>query len=79
MNSQQLVIIHEIIFNSMSDCFAEIDLKGSIILCRYGGIFRGLKVSLFPMSMEMSTSMVPVLPQVKGAQGEDDGCVHRDE
>ena len=31
----------------MSDCFAEIDLKDSIVLCRYGGILRGLQVSLF--------------------------------
>ena len=39
-------------FTSLSDYFAEIDLKGSIVLCRYGGIFRGLKVSAFLMSME---------------------------
>ena len=41
----------------MSYLFTEIDLKGSIVLCRYGGIFRGLKVSFFPMSMSMSTSL----------------------
>ena len=47
MNSRQLVIIHEYFFTSMTDCLAEVDLKGAIILCRYGGIFRGLKVSFF--------------------------------
>ena len=45
----------------MSDCFAEIDLKGSIVLCRYGSIFRGLKVSLFPMSMGYFSLNGPVL------------------
>ena len=52
-NSRQLVIIHEIFFyTSLSDYFAEVDLKGSIVLCRYGGIVRGLKVSPFLMSMK---------------------------
>ena len=58
-NSRQLVIIHEILFSFMSDRFAEIDLKGSIVLCRYGGIFRGLKVSLF--SCQWKCQPQPVL------------------
>jgi N-acetylated-alpha-linked acidic dipeptidase len=49
IDSRQLVNIHEIIFTSVSDCFTETDLKGSIVICRYGGVFRGLKVSLFLM------------------------------
>ena len=57
----QLVIIHGIIFTSASDCFAETDLKGSIVLCRYGGVFRGLKASPFLTFMEMSTSIITIL------------------
>lgn len=46
-DSWQLVRIQEIILTSLSNCSAETNLKGSIVMCRYGGIFRGLKVSFF--------------------------------
>jgi len=29
----------------IADFLEDVDLKGAIVICRYGGIFRGLKVS----------------------------------
>ena len=55
-------------FTSISDCFAEIDLNGSIVLCRYGGIFRGLKVNLFPMSKKCQFQWSPFFFRSKEAK-----------
>lgn len=53
---------------SDEDCIREgVDLTGTIVLVKYGGIFRGLKVMLSCTTTERQY-VLNLFPQVKGAE-----------
>lgn len=62
--SQKVVLLLYVTCKVGLTPFLGAHLKGSIVLCRYGAIFRGLKVTFFGMHLKPTLTLF----QVKGGQ-----------